>query len=92
MPSQTLAALCGSRISAAHLPHGLCLTPLYLIFRSPVSPMDAVSVDGGAVAEGVAVAGNTEVEAETSSVSANDKSRESLSTKRANSFWSLGVI
>lgn len=31
MPSHTLAALKGSLISAAHLPHGLCLTPLYLL-------------------------------------------------------------
>jgi hypothetical protein len=86
VPSQTLAALCGSRISAAHLPHGLCLTPLYLLFRSPVSPKDAVSLDGVAVVE------NTRVEADTSSVAANDKSRESLSTKKAIFLWSLCVI
>lgn len=35
VPSQTLAALCGSRISAAHFPHGLCLTPLYFLLLSP---------------------------------------------------------
>jgi hypothetical protein len=92
VPSQTLAALCGSRISAAHLPHGLCLTPLYLLFRSPVSPKDAVSLDGVAMVEGVAVVGNTRVEADTSSVAANDKSRESLSTKKAIFLWSLCVI
>lgn len=39
MPNQTLAALCGSLISAAHFPHGLCLTPLYLLFLSPVSSL-----------------------------------------------------
>ena len=37
VPNQTLAALCGSLISAAHFPHGLCLTPLYLLLLSPVS-------------------------------------------------------
>lgn len=31
MPNHTLAALKGSLISAAHFPHGLCLTPLYLL-------------------------------------------------------------
>ncbi|PON47795.1 hypothetical protein PanWU01x14_241830 [Parasponia andersonii] len=31
VPSQTLAALKGSLISAAHFPHGLCLTPLYFL-------------------------------------------------------------
>lgn len=31
VPNQTLAALMGSLISAAHLPHGLCLTPLYFL-------------------------------------------------------------
>lgn len=36
VPNQTLAALWGSLISAAHFPHGLCLTPLYLRL-SPVS-------------------------------------------------------
>lgn len=34
VPSQTLAALNGSLISAAHFPHGLCLTPLYLVLVS----------------------------------------------------------
>lgn len=34
MPNQTLAALNGSLISAAHLPHGLCLTPLYFLLGS----------------------------------------------------------
>jgi hypothetical protein len=46
VPSQTLAALWGSRISAAHLPHGLCLTPLYLLLLSPVSSQDTFSLDG----------------------------------------------
>ena len=46
VPSHTLAALCGSRISAAHFPHGLCLTPLYLLLLSPVSSYDAASLDG----------------------------------------------
>ena len=32
VPSQTRAAFCGSRISAAHFPHGRCLTPRYLRF------------------------------------------------------------
>lgn len=54
VPSQTLAALCGSRISAAHLPHGLCLTPLYLLLLSPGSSNETVSeldgVDGTAEA------------------------------------------
>lgn len=36
VPSHTRAALCGSRISAAHLPQGLCRTPLYRRFRSPL--------------------------------------------------------
>ena len=31
VPNQTLAALKGSLISAAHFPHGLCLTPLYFL-------------------------------------------------------------
>lgn len=31
VPNQTLAALWGSLISAAHFPHGLCLTPLYFL-------------------------------------------------------------
>nr|GMD85147.1 hypothetical protein TorRG33x02_309020 [Ipomoea batatas] len=35
VPNQTLAAFCGSLISAAHFPHGLCLTPLYLLLLSP---------------------------------------------------------
>jgi hypothetical protein len=35
---------------------------------------------------------NTRVEADTSSVAANDKSRESLSTKKAIFLWSLCVI
>ena len=64
MPSQTLAALCGSRISAAHLPHGLCLTPLYLLLRSPPlvssydTPLLLLSDDGvvGIVAVVVVVA------------------------------------
>jgi hypothetical protein len=29
VPSHTRAALCGSRISAAHFPHGRCRTPRY---------------------------------------------------------------
>ena len=33
VPSQTRHAFCGSRISAAHFPHGLCLTPLYFLCR-----------------------------------------------------------
>jgi hypothetical protein len=36
VPNQTLAALNGSLISAAHFPHGLCLTPLYLLLGSAV--------------------------------------------------------
>lgn len=58
VPSQTLAALCGSRISAAHFPHGLCRTPLYLLLLSPVSSYEAVSVDGvgGVVAVATAAA------------------------------------
>lgn len=36
VPSHTLAALNGSLISAAHLPHGLCLTPLYFLLCSDV--------------------------------------------------------
>lgn len=53
VPSQTLAALCGSRISAAHLPQGLCRTPLYLRLLSPDSSGTAVGSDGsgGAAAE-----------------------------------------
>ncbi|KAJ0615321.1 hypothetical protein HanIR_Chr02g0072801 [Helianthus annuus] len=37
VPNHTRAALCGSRISAAHLPHGRCLTPLY--FLALISPV-----------------------------------------------------
>jgi len=59
VPSQTLAALCGSRISAAHFPHGRCRTPLYFRLLSPVSSWEAASaVDGGVsvmAVEGVAV-------------------------------------
>lgn len=44
VPSQTLAALCGSRISAAHFPHGLCLTPLYFLLLSPPPGGGGVSV------------------------------------------------
>lgn len=29
--------MCGSLISAAHFPHGLCLTPLYLLLLSPAA-------------------------------------------------------
>lgn len=50
VPNQTLAALCGSRISAAHFPHGLWRTPLYLLLLSPVSSCEAASVDGAAAA------------------------------------------
>lgn len=65
VPSQTLAALCGSRISAAHFPHGLCLTPLYLLFLSPVSSNETDSVLDGVVGtavvtETVAVVGAVE--------------------------------
>lgn len=56
VPSQTLAALWGSRISAAHLPHGLCLTPLYLLLLSPVSSTEAFSLDGAAADTVVAAA------------------------------------
>lgn len=42
VPSQTRAALCGSRISAAHFPQGLCLTPLYLLLVSPVSTGETI--------------------------------------------------
>lgn len=57
VPNQTLAALCGSRISAAHFPHGRWRTPLYLLLLSPVSSCEAVSVDGvGGVAVAVAAA------------------------------------
>ena len=34
VPNHTLAALNGSLISAAHLPHGLCLTPRYFLLGS----------------------------------------------------------
>lgn len=44
VPSQTLAALCGSLISAAHFPHGLCRTPLYLLRLSPLSSTAGVDV------------------------------------------------
>lgn len=82
VPSQTLAALCGSRISAAHFPHGLCLTPLYLLLRSPpVSSRDAVSLDGvvgvpavvGVVVVAVVViaVGSTKAEGLASSIAAN---------------------
>lgn len=47
VPNHTLAALWGSLISAAHFPHGLCLTPLYLILLSPVSSFDAVTAVAG---------------------------------------------
>ncbi|XP_068337581.1 peptidyl-prolyl cis-trans isomerase-like 2 [Pyrus communis] len=53
VPSQTLAALCGSRFSAAHFPHGLCLTPLYLLFLSPVSSNETDSVLDGVVGTAV---------------------------------------
>lgn len=57
VPSQTLAALWGSRISAAHLPHGLCLTPLYLLLLSPVSStFSLVGVSGAVVVVVVVVA------------------------------------
>lgn len=57
MPSQTLAALCGSRISAAHFPHGRCRTPLYLLLLSPVSSVETVSeADGVTVTAVEAVA------------------------------------
>jgi hypothetical protein len=60
------------------LPHGLCLTPLYLLLCSPVSSRDAISLDGVAVVEGVVVVGITIVEADTSSMAANGKRRESM--------------
>ncbi|KAL2548538.1 Uncharacterized protein Fot_10068 [Forsythia ovata] len=49
VPNHTLAALCGSLISDAHLPHGLYLTPLYLLLLSPVSSFEVlvISTCGG---------------------------------------------
>lgn len=61
VPSQTLAALCGSRISAAHFPQGLCRTPLYL-FLSPVSSCEVVVEGSGCVVCSAAVAAGTEEE------------------------------
>lgn len=37
-----LAPTVGSLISAAHLPHGLCLTPLYVLFF----PFDTTTAGG----------------------------------------------
>lgn len=47
VPNQTLAALCGSRISAAHFPHGRCRTPLYFRLLSPVCSYWLISIAGG---------------------------------------------
>lgn len=38
VPNHTRAAFCGSLISAAHFPHGLCLTPLYFLLLSCLPP------------------------------------------------------
>lgn len=61
VPSQTRAAFCGSRISAAHFPHGRCLTPRYLRFfgGGNGAAISAGSEDGpppSAVGGGVALA------------------------------------
>lgn len=50
VPSQTLAALCGSRISAAHFPHGRCRTPLYRRLLSPITTASLDVNDEGAKA------------------------------------------
>ncbi|KAL2489717.1 Uncharacterized protein Fot_43009 [Forsythia ovata] len=49
VPNHTLAAFCGSLISAAHLPHSLCLTSLYLLLLSHVSSFEVlvISACGG---------------------------------------------
>ena len=63
MPNQTLAALIGSLISAAHLPHGLCLTPLYFLSGSYLrvslcsyTGVNVICVDGAGVTVLVATA------------------------------------
>ncbi|KAL2460773.1 Uncharacterized protein Adt_44193 [Abeliophyllum distichum] len=58
VPSRTLAALCGSLIFAAHLPRGLCLTPLYLLLLSLVSSFEVlvISACGGCATEVVVAA------------------------------------
>lgn len=59
VPSQTLAALCGSLISAAHFPHGRCRTPLYFLLLSPVSSCGGAEDSGceGGSAAAVVVVG-----------------------------------
>jgi len=46
VPSHTRAALCGSRISAAHFPHGRCRTPRYLRRGPPPPLLSAEDGDG----------------------------------------------
>lgn len=45
VPSHTRAAFFGSRISAAHFPHGRCLTPRYLLFLIGAALEVAIGVD-----------------------------------------------
>lgn len=54
VPSQTRTPFCGSRISAAHFPHGLCLIPLYWFFLFLLlsdSSADLKPIDPSASAE-----------------------------------------
>lgn len=43
VPNHTRAAFFGSRISAAHFPHGLCRTPRYLRFLTGAAPASPVN-------------------------------------------------
>lgn len=60
VPNHTRAAFCGSLISAAHFPHGLCLTPLYFLLLSCLPPwvllvLVVVVVTACVVAAGIVV-------------------------------------
>lgn len=50
VPSQTRAAFLGSRISAAHFPHGRCRTPRYLRFFAGDGVASAAGAAGGGAA------------------------------------------
>ncbi|KAG6528719.1 hypothetical protein ZIOFF_010903 [Zingiber officinale] len=46
VPSHTQAALCGSRISATHLPHDRRLTPRYFNCDAACSPSSTAGAEG----------------------------------------------
>ncbi len=45
VPSHSLQPLCGSRISAAYLPQGRCLTPRYLVAPLPLPALTESRLD-----------------------------------------------